>query len=194
MFPSYKKGGIIMSVVLSVATNDYVIMMSDGCVYNSEINAPINNEYKKLLKLNKFVLIGYAGNLYSCENTIDGINIHMSYDDVYACLVNKARTIHNTLGENILMSVGGVSDGKIVLKSFKFTDTGFEEVVLPIPAHSMLFKDDSYNDILERNLSKHLRFDNRIFIKEMKNTINYIANRDVTVNKNTYIEYINRGD
>jgi hypothetical protein len=66
-----------VSIVVSFATCDHVIMMSDGRVQNVLTKETIQEDYKKLAKINENICVGYVGSKELCLSVLSELSKYL---------------------------------------------------------------------------------------------------------------------
>ena len=128
-----EEGGL-MSLVLIVAMEDFVIFMSDGRVTQNRTSKGVEilkEDFKKLVKLNTNVCIGFAGSKGPCEEVLKTLSDYnrdsMNIDTVFEVLYEKARSVYSKylisgIQIKLLMVIGGEQCGEFKFKTFSSND------------------------------------------------------------------------
>lgn len=81
-----------MSVVLTYANEDIAIISSDGRVIDLNNNSIISENFSKIRKINKNVIVGFSGHAIPCQMIVDSI-------------INSEKEIENFYVENATLSI-----------------------------------------------------------------------------------------
>lgn len=196
-----------MSVVLVSAMKDFIIFMSDGKVTRPENGAikSLDENYKKLRRINNNICIGYTGGQDICENVLTSLD---SYDKKKLDLTKTVDILHKFSKEiysknkyqnnTITMVIGGKSaDGTIEFYTFgSYYD--FQLNSYKPQDKKMLYRilcSDEVKglNIFEKHLNLHLN-ESLKPIKEcqdaMSDCVDEIASDDETVNNTKFTEII----
>ena len=94
-------GGIIMSIVISVCGVNFSLMMSDGRLVkindmNSKNLTVVNEEFKKISRINRNVMIGFTGDPVPTINALNELNTYanlesLSLEEIKEIVVNSLK-------------------------------------------------------------------------------------------------------
>ena len=181
-----------MSVVLSYASKNIAIIACDGRIIDAKNNI-IKEDYKKYVKVNDHVILGYAGELAPCECVSNLLtnpkNIAyiqtLSYEDIYNFVIKYCSTFPpNTRYGFILLGIGKghriavayIIPNKSCPITYITGDTINYQGLYPA----------ELND--EDVFKKYLHTQNPI--EAISSTIKYCADRSPSVNDRVYCDYI----
>lgn len=196
-----------MSVVLVIATQDSIFFMSDGRVQGETrgVKSILQEDYKKLNRINQNICIGYTGNKYLCEQTIKAMNdpykpiANLNLDNIQKFLCAEARSVYlenNYLGIKMAFIVGGVTtDGKIEFYTFGSMNDFIIQKYSSINGdinYAGLYPENAKGNELEKHLLANVPLNEDKIKKAMIDCIDEIAALDSSVNRNKFIEVIRR--
>jgi len=104
--------------------------MSDGRVTQQKTIMDVDvlqEDFKKLLKVNANICIGFAGAKEQCEEVLKCLNNYtlnnLNLDNVIEIINNEAKSVYSKymilgIQIKILMAIGGIQDGVIKFKTF----------------------------------------------------------------------------
>lgn len=181
-----------MSVVLSYANKDIAIIACDGRVVDAYNNI-INESYKKYIRVNNSVILGYAGELQPCECVAKlltnpenmGFIKSLSFEDVHNFIVQYCTTFPSgTRYGFILLGIG--RNHKIITSNITYYTS---------PQMQYIDGNDIvYHALYPSELQKEDIFKNYLLIQDpinaIKSTIRYCAQRSPSVNETVYLDYI----
>jgi len=119
-----------MSVVLVVAAENFALLMSDGRVSNLAQGKVIKEDFKKLLRVNKNICIGFTGHQRGCEEAIEAINAGMSYAEIVTALHGRAKKAYAVYKDKMIMCVVGFNEKSKMSVNY-FTSDDFDIVPYP---------------------------------------------------------------
>lgn len=199
-----------MSLVLVTAVEDYIIMMSDGRVTRTEygMNLAVDENFKKLARVNDSVCIGFAGSKEPCEEAVLLLNGYdkksLSLEEIFKIVYESSKKVYKKYTDmnveiKILMAVGGKnSENNIEFKTFS-SDEKFEVNVHKPGKGDLYFTDISptstdkiYSSLLAENIIKNQPITIENLKKSMEESIDKASEIDFSINKNKFVEVIRR--
>ncbi|SDO88314.1 hypothetical protein [Clostridium gasigenes] len=205
-----------MSLILIAAMEDYIIMMSDGRVSRGNDNEfhILDDNYKKLLRLNETICIGYGGSKEPCVEVVDYLKMYYKnekdLDKLFNLLNQKAGNVFgNYISKGIKIKmqivIGGINKGQIKFKTIKSIDYDFNKIYIKsyftteehIPEGDTLsycmMNPDGIEDLLfYKLLCRNTSFGVDDIKITMKECIDIASEKSRTINKNKFFEVIRR--
>jgi hypothetical protein len=122
-----------MSIILVLANGFFMKMMSDKRVCDEITGIPIDENYPKVMQLNKNVCVGFGGSQKFCEHTIQALTqrdkLHLSLADTIKILHDRAVYLNRSNGfvyKDIIMTICGITDSGDIELDFFGSKYGFE--------------------------------------------------------------------
>lgn len=197
ILPSYKKKVISLSFVSIVARHDFITVMSDGRVTDSE-NVSTEEDYQKFMRTSKNSFLAYAGTKEACEMAATNILPLLEHEIPLHMIIESLPTVFSQLQSNgkikILLAMGGVSkENKIELHTISSIDNRVQSYyptqkndIISVFLNNTEIGDQKYN-IKFKELLGETGFDSPSeVIQAQKLLNNYAADNDISVNKRTF--------
>lgn len=196
-----------MSLVLITAMEDFIVFVSDGRVTRNKTITEVEvlqENFKKLIRLNSNLCIGFAGSKEPCEQvlkTLENYNLNnITIDNAFEVLYEKAKLVHSKyissgVKINILMAIGGMQNREIRFKTFSSIDNF--EVLRFCPKgdelnYAMLSPADVNISYLINEIKNNIPCTDDNLKRAMSECINKVSSFDKTVNNNIFVEIIKR--
>lgn len=181
-----------MSVLLSYANKDVAIIACDGRVVDNNNNI-VDESYKKYIKINDKVIIGYAGNVSACESVVSllceqknaPILKQLNYENIYNFIKQYCTTFPKNINYNfIILGIGKNNQ----IASSHITHTNVSEIEY--------LTDDliTYQGIYPKELQEADVFRTYLSAQDpllaMRSTIQYCSLHSPSVNNNIYFDFV----
>lgn len=196
-----------MSVVLGVATNNTVVLMSDGRVSKTDEDgnfSVVDENYPKVIQVNKYVGVGFTGSTELCKavtniiGTLDqNIKASIKVDQLFKILFLRARAIKQLeeSGDRVVqILVAGINERtQIEIKTtssalgFRITSDVLQNEGDVIFAELSAIKDSDPHTKFQSFLMRQKN------LKEsMAEYIDYVSTFDRSVNRQKFMVWIKR--
>lgn len=196
-----------MSLVLATAMKEFIIFMSDGMVSIKKDNKveSLDENYKKLVRVNNKVCIGFAGSKEPCEEVISKLSQddaeRLSLQDIFQIIYSNAKSVYSKwrtkyIDEEIkiLMMIGGISsENKIELKSFSSKENFIVNEYKPNNTdlcYLMLSPEDVNESILTNSILNNTPVSLENLQKSMEKCIEIVSESCEGVNNVKFTEVI----
>lgn len=110
-----------MSCVICLACNSFAFIASDGRAINAETGEIIDENYKKIRRINKDVIVGFVGTADVCESALMALpsnSENLTLTEIAEILCQNAKRLHIETGLKGSMILAGVENNRIVVCSF----------------------------------------------------------------------------
>jgi hypothetical protein len=200
-----------VSIVIGVAFQEHLIMMSDGRARYG--NAPrtnpsaytrivsVNEEYKKLFVVNKDICIGFTGGTDVCEAVINSLNtarkdllsLELVVEILHSHAIEETQKPEHEF-KKIAILVGGVNANREI-EMCGFSKSSSFSIISKIPQRGSLefyvINDTVNSDDFKKHILDYRVVRNREeMVMIMKKFIDKVAMIDDTVNTNTFVEFV----
>ena len=192
-----------MSYIQCVLIKNGIFMSSDGRVTDGE--RIIDENYKKIRRINNDLLIGYSGDKVFCEGILNilqqSINCNMDVSSIYESVVIISKSLINQIGmkRGQFIIAGKYSDGKLGFITLS-TNNGFSSTQKIANNSNDIYFTEAFSDNID---SDYLKTEIEKIMKEKQNSISYldlieamknaakkVAIDDTSVNTKFYFEMI----
>lgn len=181
-----------MSVVLSYADKNIAFIACDGRVVDNKNNI-VSEDYKKFLRINKNVILGFAGELWPCEAVAKMLSNpsqkeliqQLSFDNIFGCVKLYCEKL--PLGTQYGFVMCGVENGQRIITAN--IEAHSSPQINHVTGNKILYqglypKELQNRDVFRDYLVKFAPID------AAKLTIEHCAKHSPSVNNNIYLDYI----
>lgn len=183
-----------MSIVIITITPDSIIAMSDGRIVDQN-HCIIEENFKKIEKINSNICVGYTGNLNFLSNLFMKFYDHIEDTEsimpkeAFKLLYNQAKDIfknHTYDMDSVIVLCGFDYQNRLFTSGFSTNDF-YIQTIDPYETGTAIYVISNYPGcykIAYDNIQKYG------LLGGMRKTIEYISTVDGTVNNRIYIEQI----
>lgn len=110
-----------MSCIICLASDSFAFIAGDGRAINSETGEVVDENYKKVRRINENVIVGFVGCVEICEGALDALpndTEHLTLSEISEILCRNAKKLHHETNLKGSMILAGIENGKIVVCSF----------------------------------------------------------------------------
>lgn len=193
-----------MSFIMAIADSKNAIFISDGRVTKLEGNkcVIVEENYKKILKVNKRMCIGYSGCTETCKEVISELkkydyNKLVDLELVFKILYKKSKQVcsmynKNDTGYKLNLVIGGTTkENEIKLISFGSKKNFAYEVLSPQKGDlKYCYLSSPLSKIDDGKIKQSILNNKSNLAKGLKECVEYVAKSDISVNTNMFLESI----
>lgn len=110
-----------MSCIICFACDSFAFIAGDGRAMNASTNEIVDENYKKVRRINQNVIVGFVGSTEVCEGALLNLPSNSEYLTLTAVseiLCQSCKKLHAETGLKGSMILAGVENHKIVVCSF----------------------------------------------------------------------------